>query len=132
MSILVPNREVPRSGAQASLAFIIVFAFIGVIILWTFFPPPGDPAQIGGMINTLIGILAAAATAIVGFYFGSSEASRKKDETIGDIAKQQTGTGSGTGNGNGSSAPPAVIVESPSTVTITEDDDLGDPLPKKP
>ncbi len=130
MSILVPKTEVPRSGAQASLAFLIVFAFIGVIVLWTFYPPPGDPAQISGMINTLIGILAAAATGIVGFYFGSSDASRTKDQTIGDIAKQQTGTGTGTGNG--SNAPPAVIVESPSTVTIQEDDDLGDPLPKKP
>lgn len=130
MNIFTPDREVPKSGAQAALAFIIVFAFIGVIVLWTFFPPPGDPAQIGGMINTLIGILAAAATAIVGFYFGSSDSSKRKDQTLSEIAKQQTGTPQ-TGTGNGSSAPPAVIVESPSTVTIQpEGDDLGDPLPK--
>jgi hypothetical protein len=63
----------------------------------------------------------------MGFYFGSSEASRNKDQTLGEIAKQQTGTPQ-TGTGNG--APSAVIVEAPSTVSITTDDDLGDPLPK--
>ena len=90
--IIVPDlKEVPRSGAQASLAFVVLFAFIGVLILWTFVPPPGDPAQISGMMNTLIGILAAAATAIVGFYFGSSDSSKRKDETLSDIAKSNKG-----------------------------------------
>ncbi len=125
--IIVPDlKEVPRSGAQASLAFVVLFAFIGVLILWTFVPPPGDPAQISGMMNTLIGILAAAATAIVGFYFGSSDSSKRKDETLSDIAKSNKGTPN-VGTGNGAGTPSTVIVEPPSTVIIEKEDDLGDP-----
>ena len=87
---------------QKILALIIVLAFIGLIIFWTVIPPPGDPAQISGMINTLIGILAGSATAVVGFYFGSSSGSKEKDTTMSNIATKATEAA----NGRPSDLPP--------------------------
>ena len=117
---------------QNILAFVIVGSFIGMMVFWTIIPPPDNP-NVLGMMQVLLGLLGAAATAVTAYYFGSSTGSKDKDTAIADIAKQQTGTPqSGTGSGSsGSKLPPAVIVESPSTVSIqTTDDDLGDPLPK--
>ena len=114
---------------QNILAFVIVGSFIGMMVFWNIIPPPDNP-NVLGMMQVLLGLLGAAATAVTAYYFGSSTSSKEKDNTIGDIAKQQTGTPQNTGTGNGSKLPPAVVVESPSTVTIQSDDgDLGDPLP---
>lgn len=74
---------------QRILALAIVGSFVGLIVLWTFRPPAGDPAQITAMLNTLIGILAGAAGAVVGFYFGSSKSSASKDDTIASLANNQ-------------------------------------------
>lgn len=74
---------------QAILAIIVVVAFIGVIGLWTFFPPQGaEPQQVTAMLNTLIGLLGGSAGAVIGFYFGSSKGSSTKDDTIAALSKE--------------------------------------------
>ena len=104
---------------QTSLAMIIVLSLVGVLALWTFHPPPGSPDQINTMINILVGVLAAGATAVIGFLFGSSESSKRKDDTLGDIAKSSTGT------------PLVTPTEAPVVIGVTTGDFDGDPLPRK-
>lgn len=112
---------------QNTLALVIVVSFVGMMVFWTLVPPPDNP-NVLGMMQVLLGLLGAAATAVTAYYFGSSTGSKEKDTTIGEIAKNTSGTPQNIGTGNG--APPAVVVEAPSSVNIQTADDLGDPLPK--
>ncbi len=69
------------NDTQKILAFVIVAAFILVVILWMFFPPKGDPGTIA-VLNTLVGALVTMAVSVSMFYFGSSRGERTKDTTI--------------------------------------------------
>lgn len=73
---------------QGLLGVSIIGSFVGILILWTFYPPQGtDPAQIAAMFNIMIGILAGGAGTVIGWYFGSSKDSSGKNDTITSLAK---------------------------------------------
>lgn len=101
---------------QNILALVIVVGFIGMMLFWTVVPPPENPSVLG-MMQILLGLLGAAATAVTSYYFGSSSGSKDKDTTIGDIAKSSTNT-------------PNPTPTEPEIAHPLSDDDLGDPLPK--
>lgn len=77
---------------QRIISLTVILSFIGVVLLWMFFPPKGDPGAIA-VLNTLAGALMAGFGTILTFFFGSSKGSSDKDATISKIA---TSTGNGT------------------------------------
>jgi hypothetical protein len=71
----------PWSDTQKILAIVLVVAFIGVIMLWMFYPPHTDAGSTA-VLNTLVGTLGGMTTMVVSFYFGSSRNANTKDNTI--------------------------------------------------
>ncbi len=98
-----------RFTIQATVAFSVVASFILVILLWMFHPPTGAPETIN-VLTTLTGILGGAFTGIVGFFFGSSQGSKDKDDTISKIAAGASGTGNGQPMAVATPAAPAPTV----------------------
>jgi hypothetical protein len=84
------------SDTQKLLAFVLVVAFIVIILLWMLHPPSAD-AGTTSVLNTLVGTLGGMAGMVVTFYFGSSQGSKDKDTAMRDIATHVTGTGNGNG-----------------------------------
>ena len=102
------------NDTQRLLAFIIVVAFIIVIVIWLFHAPTGDAGS-NAVLNMLMGSLAAMAGGVVTFYFGSSKGSKDKDDTISSIATHSE-------NGNGSTATAtatAPTATAPATMTVS-------------
>jgi hypothetical protein len=97
------NTTTSWNDTQKLLAFIIVAAFILIIIGWLFFPPKID-APSTAVLNTLVGTLGGFTGMVVTFYFGSSRSSTAKDSTI--AALTQPGSGSGNGDGGTKQTPP--------------------------
>lgn len=81
----------PKIETQPVLAFLIILSFVGIVLIWLFHPPFGDAGAMA-VLNTLLGTLGGAFIAIVGFYFGSSQGSKDKDETIGRMAAPEAET----------------------------------------
>ena len=77
-----------KNWVTHALAFVIVLAFIAAISAFLRRPPEiqGESLQ---LLNTFLGILAAAFTQITSYYFGSSSGSKAKDDTISGLAKEQ-------------------------------------------
>jgi hypothetical protein len=113
------NKPESWGDTQKLLAFILVVAFIIIVLIWMFHPPQGDAGSIA-VLNTLVGTLGGFTAAVVTFYFGSSKGSKDKDDTISGIATHGT---------NGDSLPPgatktttttaAPIVPDATTTTTT-------------
>lgn len=74
------------NDTQKILAFVIVIAFIVVILLWMFFPPGGTQGTLA-VLNTLVGALVGMAGMVGTFYFGSSRGERNKDNTIVSLSQ---------------------------------------------
>ena len=83
---------------QATLAVLVPMSFVALIACWMFFPPQGAP-EVLAVLNTLMGALGAATTAIIGFYFGSSKGSEAKSDTLNKMAEAQAGVVSPKNNG---------------------------------
>jgi len=66
---------------QNCLAIMVTLGFFGIIVGWMYQPPQGDGASIA-VLNTLTGMMGAAFTGIITYFFGSSSGSHEKDETI--------------------------------------------------
>jgi hypothetical protein len=94
---------------QKLLAFILVIAFIVIVLIWMFRPPAGDAGAIA-VLNTLVGTLGGFTAAVVTFYFGSSKGSKDKDDTLGDIATHAS---------NGGTPPAAPPGETTTTTSST-------------
>ena len=73
-----------KNWVTHALAFLIVVSFIAAVAAFLRRPPEiqGESLQ---LLNTFLGILAAAFTAIVSYYFGSSSGSKDKDDTISGL-----------------------------------------------
>lgn len=103
------------NDTQRLLAFIIITAFIIVIIIWLFHAPTGDAGSIA-VLNMLMGSLASLAGMVATFYFGSSKGSKDKDDTISSIATHSE-------NGGGSSSSIATVTApsatAPGSATVT-------------
>lgn len=80
MAIATPADWTPRI-----LAFLITFGFFGLI---GFLASHTVPDASRDLINIMIGALGSAWIAVVGFYFGSSNSSNKKNDIIADAVKK--------------------------------------------
>ncbi len=76
------------TNTQKLLACGLVMAFVGVILLWMLHPPSAD-AGTTAVLNTLVGTLGGMAGMVVTFYFGSSQGSKDKDDTISNVVTTQ-------------------------------------------
>jgi len=74
---------------QYVLGSLIVIGFFVLLITLVFTEVP-EPNK--DLLNLVVGALIGSFATIVGYFFGSSSGSAKKDETIGDIAKQNQTT----------------------------------------
>jgi hypothetical protein len=81
------NTTTSWNDTQKLLAFLIVMAFIVIILIWMFKPPDPTIAS-AGVLNTLVGSLGGFAAMVVTFYFGNSRSSANKDATIAALAPQ--------------------------------------------
>ncbi len=73
-----------KNSAQITLALIVTLGFFSCIfwmLKWGFPIENKDP------LNSLLGVLITIFTLQMNFFFGSSSASKAKDETISDIAR---------------------------------------------
>ena len=95
------NTTTSWNDTQKLLAFIVVVAFIVIIMIWMFHPPATDAAATG-VLNTLVGTLGGFAGMVVTFYFGSSRSAASKDSTIAALAAP-----SGTNGHSTDITPPA-------------------------
>ncbi|MDN3921995.1 hypothetical protein [Roseateles violae] len=84
---------------QPALAAFVVSA--AVVLFWLFFLWAGKSGAEGGLNPTqkdivlyILGVLSAAVTQILGYYFGSSKGSAEKSKQI-DVALAQKGGGDG-------------------------------------
>ena len=82
----------PSVTIQNALSLIVTCAFIGLIYVWIFFPPKGDPSAYA-LLNILIGALGTQFVTVMQYHFGSSKGSEDKTDTIKQLA---TGTGDGS------------------------------------
>jgi len=57
---------------------IVVFGFVGVMVLWLVGKPPTSSTE----LSMLVGALISAFSAVVQFWVGSSAGSKAKDETL--------------------------------------------------
>jgi hypothetical protein len=69
---------------QKFLGLIITCGFMGLLVLWTFYPPRVE-ADIKTLLVGLAGVLAGHAGAVVQWYFGSSRGSAAKDQAVGAL-----------------------------------------------
>ena len=98
------------NDTQKLLAFIVVVAFIAVILLWMFFPPHSDQASLS-VLNMLVGALVGMASMVATFYFGSSRGERTKDAaTTAATAASATSTTTTTAAPATEPIPPAAPV----------------------
>lgn len=73
-----------KNCSQIVLALIVSFGFffcIFYMLKWNF------PEDNKDALNSLLGVLTTIFTLQMNYFFGSSSASKAKDETISDIAK---------------------------------------------
>jgi len=73
-----------KDNVNRNLAYIIVGAFIGVIVATLAGYSKADSVLAG----TLIGYLSAKAEQVISYYFGSTRSSAQKNETIQDLMRK--------------------------------------------
>lgn len=105
-SVTTDGTAKPVKGSltiQNTLSVIVTCAFIGLIYVWIFFPPKGDPAAYA-LLNILIGALGTQFVTVMQYHFGSSKGSEDKTDTI-----KQMAVNSVAGTGDGSAGGPSVV-----------------------
>lgn len=77
------NRKVLNiTGGLVALGLMVVLAFVTYALVYVEIPQNNNNS-----LTILIGFLSANVGSIVGFYFGSSVASKKQEETISTLAE---------------------------------------------
>jgi hypothetical protein len=74
------------TDAKNWLAFLVVIAFVAVVMFMIHVPPTGSEGAMA-VLNMLIGILGGGFTAVISYYFGSSSGGEKQAATIAALAK---------------------------------------------
>lgn len=74
----------PKCSIQAVLALIVTAGFFACILFMLTHAYPSDNKD---QINAALAVLATIFTLQMNYFFGSSSASKAKDEVIGEIAK---------------------------------------------
>lgn len=74
----------PSCSAQTFIAFLLILGFYGALYLFMTHPMPDKGSE---AIMTMLGVLGAAMTGVVGYYFGSSIGSRNKENMIESMTK---------------------------------------------
>jgi hypothetical protein len=87
--------EITRATGQRewfppALGTVVVLGFTVVLCAMVFLPPPPEGSNkrdenTNSLINILVGALTAGYSTVLGYYFGSSAGSRKKDYTIANF-----------------------------------------------
>ncbi len=75
---------------QPILAFALVSGLFAATAILMFHPMPDKGEQ---LISMLIGVLTKSFADVIGYYFGTTQGSKQKDQTIATMA-------TGTGNSN--------------------------------
>ena len=70
---------------QYILAGLIIIGFFILLIALVYIPIPESNKD---LLNLVVGALIGSFATIVGYFFGSSSSSAKKDETISNIVQQ--------------------------------------------
>lgn len=78
---------VPYIRDIIGLAVIVIFA--AVLGVYLIVPPKLDEGQ-SAVVQLLIGVLSGSVTTVLGYHYGSSSGSKKKDEALAEIAKMPT------------------------------------------
>lgn len=79
------NREIQvRDKIPAILAIAVTLGFFGMLVAMFKYAPPESNKD---LLNIMLGSLGTAWISIVGYYFGSSAGSAKKDATIQKLAQ---------------------------------------------
>ena len=73
-----------REKVRASFGFLVVGGFFAFVFVMVFVPPQSDIQS--SLLTGIVGILSALIVAIAQYYYGSSEGSTKKSETIDRIS----------------------------------------------
>lgn len=73
------TKIIDRITFTSFLVILTGFGFFLLLFLFLFISIPKDNLQ---LIETMLGVVGAAFTAIIGFKFGSSASSSKKDDAI--------------------------------------------------
>lgn len=134
------------TSTQQVIAYLLVGAFIIVILGWMFLPPKSLDQAALSIVNMLIGALVAKMTTVVDFYLGSSEGSKSKDEAQNRTIERLTPSLSGTGNGAAvvaaaraaapaaarEAAPPAADIAAPPAAEIAVEHALAEREEHKP
>lgn len=77
-----------KDWVPAMLAMLVTAGFFGVLTYVMHYGVKTGQGQGGEAVLLMLGSLATAWTAIVGYYFGSSAGARQSAITLGEIAKQ--------------------------------------------
>ena len=107
----MPQEVTSWSDTQKLLAFILVAAFIIIILIWMVHPPDTNAASTS-VLNTLVGTLGGFAGMVVTFYFGSSRTSATKDQTIAALTANPAPPSNGNGH-SGDQVPPQTLAPAP-------------------
>lgn len=102
------------SGAFIGAALILLLGFALYALVFV-----RVPAENQNALTLLIGILSANVGMVVGFYFGSSEASKRQVETIDTLAK----TAQTAGVALGGAATDSLVIPPGESATTTAQDD---------
>lgn len=101
-------------SVQPVLALLVVLSFVAVIAGLMLEPIKADTSAYQ-LINTFVGMLATMASMVVSYYFGSSSASKTKDDTINMLSG---GTGTSPPIANGKPKVPPPKSGDPSTIDV--------------
>lgn len=71
------------------IASFLMFMLMLLLISLLFFPMPMSE-QAGALLTTIAGVIIAKVGTMVDFFFGSSKASKEKDDTISKMATATT------------------------------------------
>ena len=115
----MPAENPSWNDTQKLLAFIILGAFILVILIWLFHPPQADPGS-AAVLNTLVGALVGMAGMVVTYYFGSSSGSKAKDDKMADIALKATSNGGVPPQAPGTTTTTTTSAQPAAVTTITD------------
>lgn len=86
-----------RAGAFVAVALVTILAFVTWALVYHEVPDKNSNALL-----LVLGVLTANVGVIVGFFYGSSVANQKKDDTIKTLADTAKTAGAALPGGNGS------------------------------
>ncbi len=85
------NGEATKAYAAQLYSFAIVISFIAVLFILLLRPVAVQP-ELRDILNIVLGVLLSELKSVGGYYIGSSQSSRNKDEILGTVLKNNAAT----------------------------------------